>query len=383
MIRIYVTILLACLPALTGLYAQQQHFQNLYFVKKNKAATFDENDFQPGKNAFYIYRNCIYNITLQNKKELRIKVIDIQNDSIYYTTYFNQNVAAKFRDRFDTFRLHPAEIRKIQLIADRILGIFAGHSLKKSNYVFVKATEPKAFKHIFDTVFSTDCNRQTVYELVPYVTNQGLDVLYEQSGNTYYYEGNIANTSYADSLKKKKPFQLRKWVWFTPSNANEIRGVNVGIQTWQNNDDSLAIKGVNINADALSFYAGIFSLLLIYRDNNLINIPDTADKSNMPIQVKGVSLSGGGLIGDIQTKGVSINGGICGVEEASGLVITGSQNLIAEFKGVVIGGLRNKSSIGRGVQIGLLNICKHMKGIQLGLWNVNSKRKLPLINWSF
>ncbi|MEI9809216.1 MAG: hypothetical protein WDO16_15890 [Bacteroidota bacterium] len=66
-----------------------------------------------------------------------------------------------------------------------------------------------------------------------------------------------------------------------------------------------------------------------------------------------------------------------------GLVITGSQNVISDFRGVAISLLRNLSVRGAGLQIGLLNICKHMKGVQIGLWNVNSKRKLPFINWSF
>lgn len=384
MTKTHTTILLFCLPALTaGLYAQQPVQQNLYFVKKNQAATFGKFDYLPDKtNAFYIYRNCIYNITLQNKKDLSIWVTDIRNDSIYYTVHLNQYVTDKLSNRSDTLSMHPSEIAKIRLIDFPPFSSLAGYSLKKCIWVFERATRPKAFKHIFYT-YSTDCNPQSVYELIPCLRQRGLDMIYEKNCDMPYYE-DTAGSAYADSLKKNRYFQLRKWVWLTPSNANEIRGVNIGIQTSRLNEDSLAIKGVNLNADLLSMYAGMFYLFMLGTDNKLINMPDTVSKPNQSIKVKGVSLSGSGLVGDdIQAKGLSINGGLCVANETSGLVISGSQNNIEEFKGVVIGGLRNRTIKGSGVQIGLWNICKHMKGIQLGLWNVNSKRKLPLINWSF
>jgi hypothetical protein len=94
-------------------------------------------------------------------------------------------------------------------------------------------------------------------------------------------------------------------------------------------------------------------------------------------------LSAGGVIGDVKMHGVSLNGGIYQSVSSKGLVVTGSQSIVDEFNGVLISGLRNKSIKGKGLQVSLLNVCKHMKGIQIGLWNVNSKRKLPLINWSF
>lgn len=34
-----------------------------------------------------------------------------------------------------------------------------------------------------------------------------------------------------------------------------------------------------------------------------------------------------------------------------------------------------------GVQIGLINCTKKLRGLQIGLWNVNEKRSLPFVNW--
>jgi hypothetical protein len=74
---------------------------------------------------------------------------------------------------------------------------------------------------------------------------------------------------------------------------------------------------------------------------------------------------------------------VCGVSNFKGVVLSGVFNVNDAFKGVEIAGLGNSSALGRGVQVGLVNVCKHLKGIQVGLWNVNGKRSLPIVNWAF
>ncbi len=75
--------------------AQEPAYQNLYFIKKDQQPSFKKEDYTPGKNGFYIYRNCIYDLVLKNKSQIPAKIIDIKNDSIYYTLYVNENVAEK------------------------------------------------------------------------------------------------------------------------------------------------------------------------------------------------------------------------------------------------------------------------------------------------
>jgi hypothetical protein len=368
------------LTVAVGVQAQLATSQNLYFVKKHRAVEFGKEDYQPGKKAFYLYRNCLYNVVLRNKMERSIRVVDIANDSVYYTLYFNQNAADKQHARFDTLSLHPGELKKIRLIADRILGLFGSCSLRNRRYVFDQSSEAKAFPRVYDTLYTADSSRSALYEIVPYMTAQGLDHVYEQCGNTYYYQG--ITPAACDSPQTVKPRIRKKGVWFTPSAANEIKGVNIGFETMQWNEDSLAIKGLNLCLDPMALFTGFYALIAIGTNNTLINMPDTVKSTPSLYTIKGVSLSGGGLLFNTETRGVAINGILCAVEKTNGLVITGSQNLIYEFKGVTISGLRNNSIKGSGVQIGLLNICKHLKGVQIGLWNVNSKRKLPFINWS-
>jgi hypothetical protein len=51
--------------------------------------------------------------------------------------------------------------------------------------------------------------------------------------------------------------------------------------------------------------------------------------------------------------------------------------------GLTVASVGNHNIICRGVQVGLINTCSKLTGLQFGLWNVNQKRKLPLINWNF
>lgn len=356
--------------------AQDSTFQNLYFVKKGQAAIFEKADFQPGKHAFYIYRNCVYDLVLSSGKFIMARIIDIKNDSIYYTLYESRPAAAA-----DTLSLHPRDLKRIRLIGDRLMALYKRYSLRRCTFAFENSPEPKKFSSRTDTVYSADSTRRTTYEVIPYLTLQGLDQLYQQCGKNYYYRG-ISSPVCEDTTKKAPPI-IKRGVWFTPSAANKIKGVNVGLLTMNLDDRPLAINGVNLNVDLLMAVFSFHALLLIPSTNSMVNMPDTVDRTAMHDTVTGLSLSGGGLADDMLVKGVSINGLTCMVTVANGLTITGLQNRTEAFKGVEICSLRNSAIHGRGVQIGLLNICKNMKGIQLGLWNVNSKRKLPIFNWSF
>ena len=361
-------------------FSQSTTIQNLYFIKVGLYAVTSDNDYKPRKEGFFIYRNCVYDLVLKNKLQLSAKIIDIKNDSVYYTLFTRENKEWHLGDRQDTFHLHPSEIRRIKMIGDRMMGIYSSCYVNRYRYVFEKSLEPKKMNTDFKTIYSADSTHSTTYEVVPYLTAQGLDLLYQQCGNTYYYEGKMQEDC-ADITPQR--FIRKKGVWFSPTNANEVKGVNIGIQRMNARSGPLNIDGINLNADILSLFLGIMALPQVPFNNSLVNMPDAADTSTIVNKITGLSLSAGGLAGSNETNGVSINGGIFLAVETKGVVLTGSQNIIDDFQGAVFSILRNRSIGGRGVQVGLLNVCKHMRGIQIGLWNVNSKRKLPFINWSF
>lgn len=61
----------------------------------------------------------------------------------------------------------------------------------------------------------------------------------------------------------------------------------------------------------------------------------------------------------------------------------GLSNDAIDYKGIQVSVLCNHAIKARGIQVGLFNKSKNLKGLQFGLWNVNQKRKMPLINWNF
>jgi hypothetical protein len=377
MTRLFLSLLLLIFT--TACLAQTDSVQNLYFVRKNQAIVFGEKDYQPGKKkAFYIYRNCIYDFVLTNKKIIKALVTDIKDSAIYYTLYKYEPASG---NDTDTAILYPAALKSINMNGDHPNWGYSGFSLRKRRYYFEKSASPKTFPHLIDTTYSADSSLATSYERIPYLTSEGK---YNASKRikTWFYRvtGEPVNN---DIVQKIKDPVVKKWVWFTPSNANKINGLNISLQCMQLKEENLKINGVHLGADVLSAIASFYALFLLGIDNIPINMPDTINRADIQTRVSGLSLSGGGLAGDVKMNGLSINGGISVAIQTNGLVITGSQALTGEFNGMVICGLRNKAIKGRGVQIGLLNICKHLKGVQFGLWNVNSKRKLPLINWSF
>lgn len=384
MTRNIIIICLVCFFTANKGFTQESPSQNLYFIKKGKTAVFNKSDYQPGKGkAFYIYRNCIYQVVLKDKSWLSMRVADIRNDSIYYTRHISTRDAATHNYDVDTLTLHPGQLRKLKLIGDRLMGIYSTCTFRNKRYVFETGDTLKGFRPDTIISYSKDSSRSVTYELVPYLTFQGLDQVYEQRGITYYYEG-VSPLIDEDTTSRKKPLPPKKWVWFTPTNVNKISGLNLGIQTMTTADnDSLIIRGVNINADLLSVFVSMYSIFFIINTPHPKSYPDTVDKKSITSEVTGLSLSGGGLIGDMRVTGLSINGGISMVNEMNGLQIAGILNTTAEFRGVMISGLCNRTIKGRGLQISLLNHCKNLKGVQLGLWNVNSKRSLPFINWSF
>ncbi|WP_114820364.1 hypothetical protein [Chryseobacterium sp. KLBC 52] len=67
----------------------------------------------------------------------------------------------------------------------------------------------------------------------------------------------------------------------------------------------------------------------------------------------------------------------------NGMSVSPFFNLHHEMKGVSVAPLANIGQKCRGIQIGLYNQCKDFRGIQIGGWNENGRRKLPLINWNF
>jgi len=119
--------------------------------------------------------------------------------------------------------------------------------------------------------------------------------------------------------------------------------------------------------------------------------------TNFSDKVKGMQL-GGFANGAVDTKGIQIVGFVNFSDKVKGMQLGGFANVSDTVRGVQLSGLINGSYDVKGIQtcimfnsvrtmdglqIGLVNKSENLRGVQIGLWNVSRKRKLPLINWNF
>ena len=177
--------------------------------------------------------------------------------------------------------------------------------------------------------------------------------------------------------------------------------------------DKQTINGVNIEANplvlAIPFY--VFYIPEIIRDNK-INIDKDSlqvvrvEKSKPLIQVNGLNISTGFFMTSANVNGLTISS-FNKINKMNGVNITGlgmqsdvlngfslsPYNGTNRLNGATIGlfnetftlkglqvGFYNYSATNSGIQIGVFNMSKS-RGFQLGLWNINSKRSMPFINW--
>ena len=365
--------------------AQDSIVQNLHFYRVlHQEAPFNLNDYEAhSKKPFYIYRNCIYRIYLWEGGNWLIRVTDIRNDSIYYQHFGPQTSYRKD----SLFRLHPLEINSILTYEQSLGQMFNTIRLVNYRAVFSYGRQAKRFPERTITLYSRDSTKSEKVELVNFLHAKSTALLYLKCNRPFYYNDTASLDCEAGiALAPPPPYPRfkRDVVWFTPSRARQINGLNIGIQTFGLNRDSLTISGMNVNADLMGAIITMY-LPFIPRDSTykIRNMPDTIWYSEAVNKIYGLSISGGGLIGGGRLHGVAFNGLVCLLTVSKGICITGLINRIEEFHGLAIAGLGNRSIKGSGLQIGLVNKCKHLRGIQIGLWNENGRRKFPIINWNF
>lgn len=118
-----------------------------------------------------------------------------------------------------------------------------------------------------------------------------------------------------------------------------------------------------------------------YQFSEVINGLNISTGSWCDCNYNGLTFAAVGQYGKLG-NGLSIAGGWNIIDKQNGLQIAIIANSSYYMKGVQITAF-NYINTGSGIQIGLLNRTKYFKGIQIGIWNINQKRKLPIINWNF
>lgn len=178
------------------------------------------------------------------------------------------------------------------------------------------------------------------------------------------------------SAQKKKTY-FPAWT-FQQKNAN-IYGLSVGLWNFAENPKRTTSNGLRLSLIGEG-------ILVAWMPASPIPANDSAflesKKEPYSERINGLNISGTGTAGAYDINGISI--GVVGhaVKRVNGISVS-TLNFALQHNGIQLGIFVNESYKMRGIQLGAFNKSSRTKGIQIGFWNVNEKRKLPLINWNF
>ena len=378
------TIIITTFQLLTiNLFGQSDSCWTVLLLGKGNGLEIKNDMGSFNKTGFYLYRNCIYEIETKNGDIYGGRLIDIKPDTLFFTNFFNSNAASKAGMQLDTVGLHYKQLDKLRLIADRSMGLYTKHSFDNFNFIFKKDTVNCSLKSDWIQIFTND---PMPYELVPHLTAQGINLLYEENGRTYYFYG--TGMTKPDRSKMDDTYDVKNVFWFTPCKVEKINGIALGLfsENIKNNPynekDSLKINGLNLEINPFAIFT-IMNLHFVGPYPDSIEFYNEYLKKDLETTVNGINISLVNTINETELNGVNITGLITLVDEIDGLSLSGLSNFAYKFNGASIAGLYNRATIAKGVQIGLINKSANMRGIQIGLWNINGRRSLPFINWQF
>ena len=362
---------------------------NVMIIKKGEIVS--DNTLKPAlfnQSGFYLYRNVMYYLVLNDGTSINGLLLDVKKDSIVISNHLNADVAKSNLDTFKVLTLHYTELKQLKLIADRALLLFNNINLKRYDFVFsvdsiaLQADTLKRPYYISDTANNcADC-MDCFFSL----GNNWLDVIYEKGGYTFYYQGAIEKDTlhslHVDSFKHDTAWRTRNFIWTTPVEHNtKINGWAFGGMAFPDHwKDTLVVNGLNTEIGLGMIF---LPYLLSPSPEYTIEEYDRKIRDNENVFINGVSISFLGHLSNSRISGVSLNGFCSEHTRSDGVVASFGGNIVGEFNGLVLGGIKNHSTVGRGVQIGLFNSCTQLKGFQFGLLNRNQKRTLPFINWCF
>ncbi len=185
----------------------------------------------------------------------------------------------------------------------------------------------------------------------------------------------------SDSTLQKKP----KIIGFSPSkNTKNVNGILV--KYFDEMDQEISPKKVNGVGLGFNLLGAFFPFLIV------MNLPDIDNWSFVELEnktlpekmnkINGLQLSIINMEPTI-TNGIEVNiaSNISAPSVINGISISPLYNIHHTQKGIAIATFANVGVKCRGVQIAVINKCTDFKGLQIGFWNNNGKRSLPIINF--
>ena len=190
--------------------------------------------------------------------------------------------------------------------------------------------------------------------------------------------------------------KIKNVAWIYPTNVNQVNGILFNFLSPQNKDLfsskplsqnekikelDLKTNGLDINLDPIGLVtAPLWLIFSIYPEIHEEEFEDLDIKTAK--RVNGLQIGAEFLDSSI-VNGIDINLSASSNSRVNGISITPIINKDDSINGLSIAGIGNHVKNCNGLQIALFNSCYNLRGIQLGLWNINQKRSLPFINWNF
>jgi len=197
------------------------------------------------------------------------------------------------------------------------------------------------------------------------------------------FAGSMVSAQDSLYIRSDKP----RLIGFSPS--KETKNVNGMLLKYYDEIDQ-EIQPKKVNGVGLGFNGlGIFFPVLLLVNITTIDNWGINDIGSDPLpdnmnEINGMQLSIINMEPTV-TNGLelSLSSNIGAPSVTNGLAVSPLYNFHHTTQGVAISTIANVSQKCRGVQVALINVCKDSRGIQIGFWNENEKRKMPLINWNF
>lgn len=133
------------------------------------------------------------------------------------------------------------------------------------------------------------------------------------------------------------------------------------IKNWDN-ISTLKVNGINISSGC--FFTNT--------NMNGLNISFANKFKNF----NGISIA---ALGTMSDKQIGFSLGLINANNDLNGFVVGLYNQSYKLDGLQVG-LVNKAGTNHGLQVGLINSSRS-KGFQIGVWNKNAKRSLPILNW--
>jgi len=180
----------------------------------------------------------------------------------------------------------------------------------------------------------------------------------------------------AFSQKRKTYFP----VWTIHQKNINIYGLSAGLWNFSNEDRNTVSNGIRIALIGEGIIAPFAPTGPSMIEDSMFQ---KINKETFSEKINGINLAGTGNLGDYIINGISL--GFVGQLNAkvNGISAALMVNYAGVHNGIQLAVFFNDTYKMRGIQVGMCNKSKHTKGLQIGFWNINERRKLPILNWNF